>query len=135
MNLLQIYSPLILSGLLISACTPKTHTSSEETNQQQKSQRKAGADEDTYTVSLPKNGSEFMIKPKLGFKINADFPHRAILKAGGIVETAVTDHTEKRLIFKMIAESKLPTAGVEAETSFSVCNDQMCKLYKESYKW
>ena len=144
----RVYSFFILSMALSISCTPKTQTSTEESSvspttststKESKVSKSASTkkvtDEDTFTVSLPKDGTVFTIKPKPGYKINADFPHRAILSAGDVKETAQTDHNEKRLIFNMVAESKLPQTGVQAETSFSVCNDQMCKLYKKSYQW
>ena len=95
----------------------------------------SSVDADTYTVSLPTSETPLTIKPKPGYKINADFPHRAILSAGATQATASVDHTEKRLIFKTAAKDALPKTGVKAELSFSVCNDQMCKLYKETYAW
>ena len=50
-------------------------------------------------------------------------------------EEAKTDRSDKKLSFTKVSTSKLPTQGVKAEASFSVCNDQMCKLYKETYQW
>ena len=100
-----------------------------------RSAKKAVEDDETYTVSLPKNGSALVITPKAGFKMNADFPHRAIFTAADIKETAEAQRSDKSLSFTAPAESKLPKQGVNAEASFSVCNDQMCKLYKENYQW
>ena len=135
MNTLQMYGVLILSMTLSISCTPKTQINTEDSNAQKETSTNKLTDGDTFTVALPKDGTVFTIKPKPGYKINADFPHRAILSAGEVKETALTDHNEKRLVFNLIAESKLPATGIEAETSFSVCNDQMCKLYKKTYQW
>lgn len=135
MKTLNVCATLILGTAFLLSCTPKAQTNIEETSVQQEITAQPRTDEDTFSVTLPKDGAVFTINPKPGFKINADFPHRAILSAGEIQETALTDHNEKRLVFNMVAESKLPITGVKAETSFSVCNDQMCKLYKKSYQW
>lgn len=122
-----------LCVLLMCACTPKQNknaTSSGSTNESQKAN-----DEKTYMLSLPAEGKPLTITPVTGYKINADFPHRAQLTAGEIKETAMMAHEEKKLTFSMPKASKLPKTGVQAEVSFSVCNDHMCKLYKEKLQW
>ncbi len=136
-------STLCLISLIFigsQACSPK-NTSEPAPAPPQTSKDKSSTetrqtlDADTYTVSLPQSDTPLTINPKPGYKINADFPHRAILTAGEITETALTDHNEKRLLFKLPKETKLPNVGIKADLSFSVCNDQMCKLYKETYQW
>lgn len=136
-NLCFIFSIFLLLG---TACSPKKSNSKEasqqtQTSTQSKIKSAAQADDETYTVSLPTDGGPLLIKAKAGYKINADFPHRAIFSYADIKEEAKTDRSDKKLSFTKASESKLPTQGVKAETSFSVCNDQMCKLYKETYQW
>lgn len=136
-------SLFIVFGLIIclSACKPSEQATSVTKDHAKVAQAQSAnpigktLDADTYTVSLPTEGTPLTITPKSGYKINADFPHRAILSAGETTETASVDHNEKRLLFITDAKSALPNQGVKADLSFSVCNDQMCKLYKESYDW
>ena len=132
---------LILSLFLVlgTACSPKKTNSAEKAPQTKAQsgddQQQAPVDDETYTVTLPKAGGSLVITAKDGYKINADFPHRAIFTAADIKEEAKTDRGDKKLKFAKASESKLPAQGVKAEASFSVCNDQMCKLYKETYQW
>lgn len=125
--------------LVSTACSPKKTKSNEPApqaqEQNQAAQAKTAANDETFTVKLPKDGSPLIIAAKAGYKINADFPHRAIFTAADIKEEAKTKRNDKSLSFTQVSESKLPAQGVTAEASFSVCNDQMCKLYKETYQW
>ena len=130
MNFSKLSIFLCLS--LVCACTPKAK---EVSSTDSPSQKKAAQDDKTYMVSLPSAGSPLIITPITGYKINADFPHRAQLTAGAVKETAVMTHDEKKLTFQTPEASKLPQTGVQAELSFSVCNDHMCKLYQEKVQW
>ena len=136
---MRLYSIIILLTLgltcSLNACKPSHQSSSTKSDPGHVASDTSAIDADTYTVSLPTAKTPLTVTPKPGYKINADFPHRAILSAGDLKETANVDHTEKRLIFNATKEGKFPTKGVKADLSFSVCNDQMCKLYKESYEW
>ena len=134
-NICFIFSIFLLLG---TACSSKKSSSKESSPQAQApAQAKSAvqADDETYTVNLPTDGGPLVIKAKAGYKINADFPHRAIFSSADIKEEAKTDRSDKKLSFAKVSESKLPAQGVKAEASFSVCNDQMCKLYKETYQW
>ena len=128
-----------LSLVLGAACSPKKTNSAEQApqtkSQNSENEQQPLTDDETYTVKLPKDGGSLVITAKAGYKINADFPHRAIFTAADIKEEAKTDRSDKKLSFAKVSESKLPTQGIQAEASFSVCNDQMCKLYKETYQW
>lgn len=134
-----IFTLSIAMGL---ACTPKntisqSENSTETTNQDTKMPTASvtNMDAETYSVNLPKSGQVLTIIPKPGYKVNADFPHRAHYIASETKEVALTQHNEKELSFKASETTKLPQSGIKAETSFSICNDQMCKMYKETYTW
>ena len=69
--------------LILSACSPKQDVQkqgeSSETVEKSESVKPKVTDDKNYLVQLPKETNELIITPTPGYKINADFPHRAQL--------------------------------------------------------
>ena len=94
---------------------------------------------DTFIVHLPqaKEGvpSSLKIESKLGYKVNENFPHRAEFKVGAAAKITAQTKKEKHRLTFTTAEGDISKLGTSVALSFSICNDQMCKLYKKSYQW
>lgn len=129
-----------LAGLLI-ACTPnpsaqpaqeQPSSSAEATshNTPKSSASSSIIDGETYQVLLPQAPNELLkVEPKVGYKVNKDFPHRVTLK--GPSESVVNgSHTESLLTFSVQEGAACPEKQCKAVADFSICNDQMCKLYR-----
>ena len=94
---------------------------------------------DTFIVHLPKASQKgqgsLKIESKLGYKVNENFPHRAEFKLSpSQTLTAQTKKEKHRLTFTT-TEGDISKMGTSVALSFSICNDQMCKLYDEKYQW
>ena len=97
---------------------------------------------DTFMVRLPdaKKGAGAVLKidAKLGYKVNDSYPHHADFKVGNqVIETQV-EKTKHYLVFKPTKGATgidISQLGTSVDLSFSICNDNMCKLYNETYKW
>lgn len=90
---------------------------------------------ESYNVHLPQAAqAQLKIEAKLGFKINENYPHRATFKVGGKAIEGDVVKEKHRLTFSS-AKADVTQLGTSVEVSFSVCNDQMCKLYNEQYQW
>ena len=130
------FSLLLVSlAALLSACTKDskpTATPAESTQEAQASTSSAPAaqgavlDGETYELFYPTaKGSPIKVSPKPGFKVNQDFPHRLKVK-----EAEVTGALgDKELTFAL--EGQTCEGTCEASADFSICNDQMCKLYRD----
>ena len=94
---------------------------------------------DTFVVHLPqaqKEGvSSLKIESKLGYKVNENFPHRAEFKIGSTKNITVQGKREKHRLTFTPTEGDISKIGTSVALSFSICNDQMCKLYDETYQW
>ena len=94
---------------------------------------------DTFVVHLPesKNGASVALKieSKLGYKVNENFPHRAEFKVGSAQKITAQTKKEKHRLTFTTSESDISKIGTSVVLSFSICNDQMCKLYDETYQW
>ena len=129
---------LCVSALLV-ACTPKPsaqpsaqEASAEPTTTASSSSVVTGAivDGETYQVLLPqKAGEPLKVQPKIGYKVNKDFPHRFVLKGSSNLEVK-GEHTEALLSFSLTGEPSCPDKQCKGSADFSICNDQMCKLYR-----
>lgn len=84
------------------------------------------------------------IKPAAGYKMNQEFPTKMTLKpvkglsfAKDTLTKAEADLTEKALRFKVShTAQKAGTFEVPAVADFSVCNPEICKLFRgEALSW
>ena len=125
---------LVSLAALLSACTKDskpTTTPAESTQEAQPSTSAPAAqgavlDGETYELFYPTaKGAPIKVSPKPGFKVNQDFPHRLKVK-----ESEVTGAIgDKELTFAL--EGQRCEGTCEASADFSICNDQMCKLYRD----
>ena len=85
-------------------------------------------DGETYELFYPQQaGAAISVRPKPGFKVNKDFPHRLKLK-----DAEVTGEIKPEQLEFAIASASASCEGTcEASADFSICNDQMCKLYRD----
>ena len=94
---------------------------------------------DTFIVHLPQAtegvSSALKIESKLGYKVNENFPHRAEFKVGPTQKITAQTKKEKHRLTFTTAEGDISKIGTSVALSFSICNDQMCKLYDETYQW
>lgn len=93
---------------------------------------------ETFFTALPdgeaKTKGILVITPKPGFKVNADFPHRATYQTGSGEVTAQVSNTEKKLEFSS-GENPLASGPVKVKADFSLCDDKSCQLYHPTYEW
>jgi hypothetical protein len=89
-------------------------------------------DGETYQVFLPTTpGAAVRVLAKPGFKPNADYPHRLTLK-GPSPNPEVSGEIGGVISGEALTFAAAPASGaqVAASADFSICNDQMCKLYR-----
>ena len=89
-------------------------------------------DGETYQVFLPAApGAAVRVLAKPGFKPNADYPHRLTIK--GATNPEVSGEIGGVISGEALTFAAAPAAGaqVTASADFSICNDQMCKLYRD----
>ena len=90
---------------------------------------------ESFNAYLPKTKEpQLKIEAKLGYKVNENYPHRAMFKVGGQTVEGEIVKEKHRLTFSS-AKADVSKLGTSVEVSFSICNDQMCKLYNETYQW
>ena len=92
--------------------------------------------EDTFDVYVPKSGAgdQLTVQSKAGYKINENYPHRAIFTLGDKTLKAQVSTKQKTLGFS-IPDADLTAAGTNVKASFSVCDDKSCKMYSKTYSW
>ena len=131
----------LLLGALTFACTPKPEAkvAQDSPATKQVSGERAQAlvtgavvDGETYQIMLPQaKGEALKVLPKVGYKVNKDFPHRLMLKSESPEGISVTGaHTEQELSFALTEGLTCASGRCEGSADFSICNDQMCKLYR-----
>jgi len=139
MNLRSKISTGLCVSALLMACTQKPSAQPAEKAGSSTSAVKASnspvttgalVDGETYQVLLPQRAGEpLKVQPKIGYKVNKDFPHRFVLKGTSDLEVK-GEHTEALLSFSFTGESSCPDKQCKGTADFSICNDQMCKLYR-----
>jgi PBP1b-binding outer membrane lipoprotein LpoB len=134
--------PLLCTLLILSACTKKaSQDDTIELNQHKANQDQVSSaqespvdgvvDGETYQLITPqKQGEPLRVQAKAGYKVNDDFPHRLLIKSSpkDVSVEGVKSAGELRF-----ATSTLSCEGDQCKGSadFSICNDQMCKLYRD----
>ncbi len=95
-----------------------------------------------YSLEIPETLGEtphFAVKPASGFKINLEYPWKVEFKAAKNAELARTvvkrddgialDESRARIDVPVSASRE--SVEVEAIASFSVCNENVCKNYRD----
>ena len=132
-------SPLAPAALVNSGSPQSTALLGALTTKGSTQDAKLTREGDTFIVHLPKASQKgqgsLKIESKLGYKVNENFPHRAEFKlSASQTLTAQTKKEKNRLTFTT-TEGDISKMGTSVALSFSICNDQMCKLYDEKYQW
>lgn len=111
-----------------SSSDKKSDSTTIASDTQTKSSSSSIMDGETYQILLPqKKGEAIKIQPKVGYKVNKDFPHRLTLLDP---KTEILgEHSESLLSFSLTEGSCKERCKGSAD--FSICNDQMCKLYRD----
>ena len=102
-------------------------------------------DQDTFQLIYPNpklkdNQQTIRVIAKQGYKVNENFPARLVVKSSEKIELSQSKIDGERIkkdelvyLVKMKAPSGKYKLSGTAE--FSICNDMMCKLYKEDLTW
>ncbi len=130
------FAPLALAlplALSLSSCQKPAHAAEgQSAAAPAASATPAGViDGETYQVFPPAAaGAPLRVLAKPGFKPNADYPHRLVLK--GAAEGAEGAEVAGEIKGEALTFAAAPASGaqVAATADFSICNDQMCKLYR-----
>ena len=134
-------APLCATLLLsLSACSKDKKPESATTQAAQTSAETAKAptqqakgvqgvlDGETYELFYPQQeGAPISVRPKPGFKVNKDFPHRLKLKGAEVTGEIKPEQLE----FAIASATASCEGSCEGSADFSICNDQMCKLYRD----
>ena len=104
-------------------------------------------DGDTYQVILPASEVKGLqveqvirIIPKPGYKANKDFPHRLKItsspKVQATQEEVKGEMKETTLQYAVSLNLSSGEHAVQGVADFSICNENMCKLYRgEALQW
>jgi multidrug efflux pump subunit AcrB len=94
------------------------------------------------TTPLTTNQGQQTIKiiPKPGYKVNQEFPHRIQVSPSKTLkvktESIQGKITQKQLHYQISVEGKGGKHSLKAKADFSICNEEMCKLYRaEPVEW
>jgi hypothetical protein len=129
--------PLLCSLFITPACinSPSQDATKEAQNEVTQRAQEASVDGvidgETYQLITPqKKGEPLRVQAKAGYKVNDDFPHRLVVKSSPKEVSVTGVKSAGELSF---ATSSLSCEGSSCEGSadFSICNDQMCKLYRD----
>jgi len=135
-----LYASLAASLVLsLSACSKDKKPESASTQPDQTAhtaqpaqtsaqQAKGVLDGETYELFYPQQkGAAISVRPKPGFKVNKDFPHRLKIKGAEVTGEIKPEQLE----FAVASATASCEGTCEGSADFSICNDQMCKLYRD----
>ena len=142
---------------LIGGCSPKKTSAQHDKNVKKSTPANTASsstktstsmfDGETYQIYYPtevlsdhKGQQTIKIIPKPGYKVNQDFPHRLQVNPSTSIKVN-TDKidgkiTQKQLHYYVAIEGQNGKHDLKAKADFSICNENMCKLYRaEDFKW
>lgn len=138
----SVFLLLATLGLLMPGCKETRQIDTKNASAQSPEPSTKSADK-KYSVEVPaaqEGGAHFAVKPASGFKINLEYPWKVEFKTtqhGELTRNVVKrgdgitlDESEARVDVPLDFKGGESTT-VEAVASFSVCNDDVCKNYRD----
>lgn len=129
--------------------TPSTKSTPDASQKAQKTSSTPNkmVDGETYFIYYPttplsssKGQQTIKVVPKPGYKVNLEFPHRIQVAPSSTLKvksaSVLGKITKKQLHYQVDVEGQNGEHTLQAKADFSICNEEMCKLYRATpVKW